>query len=170
MADEKVKTGPSTNLHIQAPRKATGEPIYTLDAILHAQFESVVLEDRTKPGTKILFSTKDGKGQINVGSANFDFIAATIISVLSGRGDVPDGLTLFVSQVAAKMDHLNKYDVLVKSQARGGTYEGEFGTFLQASLAKAAIVVPSLEKFPLPKRIRQKNEADAEPEAVDFVL
>jgi hypothetical protein len=159
-----------TKLHLPTPRKASGEPIYTLGDITHAQFESVVLVDKTKPDAKpVVLIAKEGKGEINVGSANLTFISAVLISVLSGRGDVPDGLTMFVDQNYKAMTNLDKYQIVVKSSARGGTYEGDFGTWLQVAISKAKLVGPSLEKFPIPKRVRNK-ETSEEPEAVDFVL
>lgn len=159
-----------TNLHLPNPRKASGEPIYTLLDVARAQFESVVLNPVGKPDQKISIITKTKEGEVNVGSANMAFVLATLISCLSGRGDVPDGLTCFVNQHAGKMAHLDKYEVLVRSSARGGTYSAPFSQFLAVAKAKAQIVVPSLEKWPLPKRVRNKATEDLEPEAVDAIL
>lgn len=159
-----------TKLFLPTPRKASGEPIYTLGDIVHTQFESVLFIDPAKPKEPVPIVTKDKKGEINVGSANLTFISSLLISVLSGRGDVPDGLCMFVAQNADKMNHLRKYQIVAKCLARGGTYEGAVGLWLDTVLAKAQIVGPSLEKYPVPKRIRNKAEGDHEPEAVDFVL
>lgn len=98
-----------TKLFLSTPRKASGEPIYTLKEIVHTQFESVVLIDPAKPKEPIPVVTKDEKGEINVGSANLAFLSSLLIAVLSGRGDVPDGLCLFVAHNADKMNHLRKY-------------------------------------------------------------
>jgi hypothetical protein len=130
----------------------------------------VVLIDPAKPKEPVLIVNKGEKGEINVGTANLMFISSLLISVLSGRGDVPDGLCMFVTQNADRMNHLRKYQIVAKCAARGGTYEGAFGLWLDTALAKTQIVGPSLEKYPVPKRIRTKVEGDHEPEAVDFVL
>jgi hypothetical protein len=159
-----------TKLFLPTPRKASGEPIYTLGDILHTQFESVLFIDPAKPKEPIPVVTKDKKGEVSVGSGNLAFIGALLISVLSGRGDVPDGLCMFVAHNADKMAHLRKYQIVAKCSARGGTYEGAVGLWLDTVVAKSQIVGPSLEKYPVPKRIRNKAEGEHEPELVDVVL
>lgn len=155
---------------LPAPTTVTDSPLYTLTSTIASQFNRVVLmEDGDVKAT--LFNKK-GNNVVqvdNVGSVNLNYICGLIIGATAGRGDQPDGAAIWAAENANQMKHLDKYTLHIEPAKRGTTLEAPVPAFKAVVAARSAILVPSLEAFPPPKRARNETVEDDEEEP-DVIL
>ena len=155
-------------ISLDAPRTLGQEPLYNLETTVRQQFDSVQLFDGA--GKEIaLVVAKDRKKQTKIGQANLAFLCGLIVGVLGGRGDAPGGAALWTADNTGKMKHLNEYTLVAVPKKRGGTLEAPIPIWMSAVRSRADLIRISMEKHPIPKRVRETKTGDEE-EEVDVWL
>jgi len=155
-------------ISLDAPRTLGQEPLYNLETTVRQQFDTVQLFD--EQGKEVaLVVAKDRKKQTKIGQANLAFICGLIVGVLGGRGDAPGGAALWTASNVAKMKHLNGYTLIAVPKKRGGTLEAPVPIWMEAVSSRADLIRLSMEKHPIPKRVRETKTGDEE-EDIDVWL
>lgn len=158
----------TTTLTLPTPRSLAQDPIYTVQATVRKQFERVVLMEGKKEVAVLI--AKNPKSEKSVGSANMEYLCGLLLGATGGRGDQPGGVAIWAFQHADQMKHLDKYTIIARPTSRGVTLEGTVSQFKAIVQARANVLEPSREKYPIAKTVREKEVEEVEPEQVDVVL
>lgn len=152
---------------LTAPRTLSKDPLYDLATTIKKSFNRVVLSDAAGVEVAVVLDAKGKESKVS--SQNRQFLAGLIISAASGQGNAPGGVALWVDENVKKMVHLNKYTLKAIATSRGTTLEAPVPVWVKIAVAKAALVRPSIKKYPIPHRTRTREEV-AQDEEVDIVL
>lgn len=153
---------------LDAPRTLGQEPMYNMPTTVRAQFSDVFIVDDKGERIATIVHT-DKKKETKIGAANVDFLAGLIIGSMGGRGDAPGGAAIWVDSEKGKMNHLSKYTLVAVPKKRGGTLEAPVPVWLSAITGKAKLLNLSVEKHPIPRRVRETTTGSEE-EEVDVWL
>ncbi|RLC77809.1 MAG: hypothetical protein DRJ03_26255 [Chloroflexi bacterium] len=148
---------------LEAPRTLSEEPLYNMATTVRSQFKEVYLVNGKGDRVAVVIST-DKKKETKIGSANTDFLCGLVIGAMGGRGDAPGGAAIWVDSERKKMTHLEKYTLVAVPKARGGTLEAPIPVWLDAVSGKAQLLNISVEKHPIPKRVRETTTGSEEEE------
>lgn len=164
----KQATAPATAkkgkaLVLEAPRTLAQEPLYNMATTVRAQFSDVFITDKTGDRIATIVHA-DKKKETKIGSANVDFLCGLVIGSMGGRGDAPGGAAIWADDERTKMSHLTKYTLVAVPKSRGGTLEAPVPVWLEAVTGKAHLLKLSIDKHPIPKRVRETTTGSEEEE------
>jgi hypothetical protein len=165
---KKATNGKVTAPILPQPRTISQSPLYTLVPTIRDQFRRVELRD-ANGAVKAILIDQDQKKEQNVGEANLNFLCGLILGATGGRGDKPDGACIWVAGNATQMKNLNDYILYMEPRTRGTILEAPVSRFLSIVSARAAVLGPSLEKYPPTVKVRDVS-IGAEEEEVEVVL
>jgi hypothetical protein len=159
----KQQAAPRKAISLPAIRTLGQEPLYNLETTVRNQYDLVQL---LHPNGEVVATvvSKNKKEQTKIGSANVAFICAMILGTLGGRGDSTGGAAIWVAANAKKLTYLNEYTLIAKAKSRGGTYEAPVPMWMKAAISTGELIKVSVEKHPIPKRVRETKTGDEEEE------
>ena len=152
---------------LTSPRTLSKDPIYDMSAMIAKSFSRVVLTDTAGKEVAVVLDAKGKSSKIS--STNQQFLAGLIIANASGNGNAPSGIAMWVDDNIKAMVHLNKYTLKAVATSRGSTLEAPVPVWIKVATAKAALIRPSIAKYPIPHRTRTREEVIKD-EEVDIIL